>query len=68
MNWKDIGERAFWTFVEGFLVALPTTLKLGMEAGEAATTTALLSACMAGVSAVKSMVMEYVRQMRTKDT
>lgn len=66
MNWKDIGERAFWTFVEGFLVALPTTLKLGMEMDQAAVTTALLSACMAGVSAVKTMLLEYLRQMKDK--
>lgn len=66
MNWKDIGERAFWTFVEGFLIALPTTLKLGMEMDQAAVTTALLSACMAGVSAVKTMLLEYLRQMKDK--
>ena len=66
MNWKDILERAAWTFVEGFLVALPATLKLGMDKGEAALTTALLSACAAGVSAVKTMVIEYIRQMRAK--
>ena len=25
MNWKNILERAAWTFLEGFLVALPAS-------------------------------------------
>ena len=27
-NWKDLLERAIWTFLEGFMVALPAALTL----------------------------------------
>ena len=32
MDWKNILERAAWTFLEGFLVALPAAAQLGMDA------------------------------------
>lgn len=55
INWKNILERAAWTFVEGFLVALP----LGAEMDKAA----LMGALMSGLSALKTLVIE-VAQLR----
>ena len=60
INWKNIAERAFWTFVEGFLVALPATFSVGMDG--AAWKSALLGAGMAGLSALKTFVLEVVKQ------
>ena len=51
MNWQNVIERAVWTFVEGFLVALPLG---GGEIDRAA----LLAALMAGLSAVKTVIIE----------
>ena len=58
MNWENILERAAWTFLEGFLVAMPATLSTDMDG--AAWKALLLSACMAGVSAVKTMILELL--------
>lgn len=60
INWKNIAERAFWTFVEGFLVALPATFSVGMDG--AAWKSALLGASMAGLSALKTFVLEAVKK------
>ena len=60
INWKNIAERAFWTFVEGFLVALPATFSVGMDG--AAWKSALLGAGMAGLSALKTFILEVVKQ------
>lgn len=60
MNWKNILERAAWTFAEGFLVALPGTSMLGLE--KAALLAALAGAVMAGLSAVKTMALELVQK------
>lgn len=60
MNWRNILERAAWTFLEGFLVALPATL--GIDLDGAGWKTLILSACMAGVSAVKTMVLEILSE------
>lgn len=59
MNWKNILERAAWTFLEGFLVAMPATLSTDIDG--AGWKALLLSACMAGVSAVKTMVLELLQ-------
>ena len=59
VNWKDILERAAWTFAEGFLIALPATFTLGMDG--AAWKAALLSAAMAGLSALKTLAINIVK-------
>ena len=59
INWKNILERAAWTFAEGFLVALPATFSVGMDG--AAWKAALLSAAMAGLSALKTLALEVVQ-------
>ena len=60
MNWTNILERAAWTFLEGFLVALPATFGAGMDG--AAWKSALLGAAMAGLSALKTFLVELLRQ------
>ena len=62
MNWKNIIERAAWTFLEGFLVAMPATLSVDMDG--ACWKSLLVSACMAGLSAVKTMVLELLAERK----
>lgn len=54
MNWTNIIERAAWTFVEGFLVALPLG---GGEIDRAA----IMGALMAGLSALKTVIIEVAQ-------
>lgn len=58
INWKDVLERAAWTFAEGFLVALPV-FDVAMDG--AAWKAALLGAAMAGLSALKTFAIEIVK-------
>lgn len=62
MNWKNIIERAAWTFFEGFIVALPAASQLGVDA--AAWKAALIGAAMAGLSALKTLVLEVIKTAR----
>lgn len=59
INWKNILERAAWTFVEAFLVALPATISIDMTG--AAWKSALLSAACAGISAVKTLLIDIIQ-------
>ena len=65
VNWKNIAERAAWTFLEGFLVALPATFSVGMD--DAAWKSALLGAAMAGLSALKTVILDFVQQHNAKN-
>lgn len=62
VNWKDIIERAAWTFAEGFLVALPATFSMDMDG--VAWKSALFAAAMAGVSALKTFAIEIVKKYK----
>lgn len=64
MNWKNILERAGWTFLEAFLVALPATISTDIDG--AGWKSILLSAACAGISAVKTFVIELLKER--KDT
>ena len=64
VDWKNLLERAIWTFVEGFLVALPVTLT--MDISGAAWKTILFSAALSGVSAVKTLILDVIRQNKIK--
>lgn len=59
VDWKDLFERAAWTFAEGFLIALPATFTVGMDG--AAWKAVLFSAAMAGLSALKTFAINIVR-------
>lgn len=58
IDWKNVLERAGWTFLEAFLVALPATISMDMTG--AAWKSALLSAACAGISAVKTLLIEII--------
>lgn len=58
MNWKNILERASWTFVEGFLIALPLDGEL--------TKAAFMGALMAGLSALKTLIVEVAQRTLDK--
>ena len=60
MDWRNIIERAAWTFAEGFLVALPATFSVGMDG--AAWKAALAAAAMAGLSMLKTFALDIVKQ------
>ena len=57
-DWLNIAQRAAWTFVEAFLVALPTTISLDMTG--AAWKSALMSAACAGLSALKTFIIDVI--------
>lgn len=59
LDWMNILERALWTFLEGFLVALPALGGIGTDF--AAWKAALLGAAMAGLSAVKTLLVEIIQ-------
>ena len=65
MNWKNIFERAGWTFIEAFLIALPATVSIEMDG--AAWKSALLSAACAGLSALKTLAIEFVQAKNRGD-
>lgn len=56
MDWKNVIERAAWTFVEGFLIALPLDGEL--------TKATVMGALMAGLSALKTVIVEIARQRK----
>ena len=58
MDWKNILERAAWTFVEGFLGGLTFSLEMDK--------TMILAASMAGLSALKTFVLELARAKNSK--
>ena len=60
IDWKNVLERALWTFLEAFLVALPATITMDMTG--AAWKSALLSAACAGLSAVKTLLIEIIQR------
>lgn len=60
MDWKNILERAAWTFVEAFLVALPTTITSDIDG--AGWVSALLAGACAGLSAVKTLLIEIIKK------
>lgn len=64
IDWKNILERALWTFVEGALVSLPVTLSMDMDG--AAWKSALFSAILGGVSALKTFILDIARQHTAK--
>ena len=62
IDWINILERAVWTFLEGFLLALPASFSLDMDG--AAWKAVLFSAAMAGLSAVKTFIIEIIQKNR----
>lgn len=65
INWKDLITRALWTFAEAFIVALPATIQLDLDG--AAWMSVLLSAAAAGVSAVKTFIIAWIKTNKPPD-
>lgn len=65
IDWKNVLERALWTFLEAFLVALPATITMDMTG--AAWKSALLSAACAGISTVKTLIIEMIQRGKPPD-
>ncbi|MBQ1848691.1 MAG: hypothetical protein II135_11865 [Clostridia bacterium] len=59
MNWKNIIDRALWTFAEGFVLALPVSLSADLDG--AGWKSLLFSAVLAGISAVKTTLTELIK-------
>ena len=59
IDWINILTRAGWTFLEGFLVALPATFSADIDG--AAWKSILIGAAMAGLSAVKTLIIEIIQ-------
>ncbi len=56
MNWKNILERAAWTFVEGFLGILVFNPEIDKAA--------VIAAIMAGISGVKTVILEVAAKRK----
>lgn len=56
MSWKNILERAAWTFIEGFLGGITFSLEMDKSM--------LLAALMAGLSALKTLVLEIAQSKK----
>lgn len=59
IDWINILERAFWTFIEGALLSLPTTFSMEMDG--AGWKAMLFSAGLAGLSALKTFILEVIK-------
>lgn len=64
MNWMNLLERAAWTFAEAFLVALPSTITMDVPAAGWVST--LLAAACAGLSALKTLIIEVVKARKAE--
>ena len=62
IDWIDLVTRAAWTFAEGFFVTLFATANVGMD--DAALKAALLGAAMAGVSALKTFLVDLLQNKK----
>ncbi len=62
IDWLNILERAAWTFIEGFLIALPVGFNAGMD--DVTLKSAVFSAAMAGLSAVKTLAVEVIGMLK----
>lgn len=64
VDWKNVLERALWTFVEAVLVTFPM-VELGSMDIEALKVAAF-AAMIAGVSAVKTLILEVIKTHNLK--
>lgn len=64
IDWLNIAERAMWTFIEGALLSMPTAFTMEMDG--AAWKAVLFSAGLAGLSAVKTFILELIQSYKQK--
>ena len=62
IDWINILERAGWTFLEGALLSMPTAFTMEMDG--AAWKAVLFSAALAGLSAVKTFILELIHSYK----
>ena len=62
IDWINILERAMWTFIEGALLSMPTAFTLEMDG--AAWKAMLFSAGLAGLSALKTFILEVIKTLK----
>ncbi|MCI9585273.1 MAG: hypothetical protein HFH45_01395 [Bacilli bacterium] len=62
VNWKDLIERALWSFVQGFLASLVVT---GFTQDEMKI--ALIGALTGGLSALKTFILDMFRNSDVED-
>ena len=62
VDWKDLGMRALWTFIEAFLAVIVTADYAGIATGDAKKfiVALVLSAVAAGLSAIKTLVKDFL--------
>ena len=63
IDWKNILERAAWTFLEVFLVSLPDPISTSLFDGDM-WKAALFSAGCAAASAVKTLIIEWIQNRK----
>lgn len=64
IDWLNIAERAMWTFIEGALLSMPTAFTMEMDG--AAWKAVLFSAGLAGLSALKTFILELIQSFKQK--
>lgn len=62
INWKDIGIRAFKTFIQGFLGALAITLPNADYSDLEVIKSLVIGAIAAGISAVMNLALVYLKK------
>ena len=73
INWKDVAMRSFWTFAQVFIATviiaaepmIDSLFKGDLYGLWALAITTTLAATAAGLSAVKTVVVEVVRKLKT---
>lgn len=64
VDWLNLIERAAWTFVEAALGTLPAVIPLDLD--KPALVSMAIAAVAAGLSAVKTLILEIARQHNKK--
>ena len=64
IDWLNILERAAWTFIEGALLSMPTAFTMDMDG--AAWKAMLFSAGLAGLSALKTFILELIHSYKDR--
>lgn len=68
IDWKNLLERALWTFVEGFLLAIPIIAPSNIESFMNDSWKMILAGALgAGISAVKTFILDAIKQYKDQN-
>ena len=68
VDWKNLFERAAWTFAEGFLLAIPIISPANIaELVNGSWKLILAGAIGAGISAAKTIIIDFIRQYKNTE-